>query len=210
MYKNDEDNLGTAVILAGGDSKRFGSPKALLKLEDKPIIELIASRLKECFGEIIVVTNQPELFQHMKVRLTGDVITSCKKSSLRGLHAGLYYSSHKRNFVIACDMPFVNLELIKYMHAYTENHHIVVPCVDNYLQPLYAFYSKECFDTIEKNLRAGKLKIADLYKEFDVKYIPKEIIYNFDPEEKVFFNINTHHDYAKVQENIKHEKILEN
>ncbi len=210
MYKKNEDNLGTAVILAGGDSKRFGSPKALLKLGEKPIIEHIASRLKECFGEIIIVTNQPELFRHMKIRLIEDVIKSCKKSSLRGLHAGLYYSSHKSNFIIACDMPFVNLDLIKYMHAYTENYHIVVPCVDNYLQPLYAFYSKECTDTIEAYLRSGKFKIADLYKEFDVKYIPKEIIFNFDPEEKVFFNINTHHDFTKLQENIKHENILEN
>lgn len=196
----------TAIILAGGESKRFGEPKALLKFDDKLIVEIIVNKLQEFFSEIIIVTDDTEPLRHLPVILTEDILADCKKSSLRGLHAGLKTSTSAYNFVIACDMPFVNLLLIKYMHSIIPECDAVIPRVGEYLQPLYAFYHKECVDTIEKCLLAGKFKIIDLYRILKIRYIEKEDIQRIDPEQKAFFNINTDVDFEIARKMFLQEK----
>lgn len=196
----------TAIILAGGESKRFGQPKALLRFGDKLIIEIIIEKLQEFFPEIIIVTDHPDPLRHLPVILTGDILTDCNKSSLRGLHAGLKTSSGAYNFVIACDMPFVNLLLIKYMHSIIPECDAVIPRVGEYVQPLYAFYLKEYVGTIEKHLLAGKFKIIELYRNLKIRYIEKEEIQRIDPDQKAFFNINTDVDFEIARQIYLQEK----
>lgn len=190
--------FGTAIILAGGESKRFGYPKALLKIGDKTVIETIVNKIKNRFKEVIIVTDQPGSVEHLPVIVTGDIITECKKSSLRGLHAGLSKSQSRENFVIACDMPFVNIALVEYMYEHILDNDVVIPRIDNYVQPLHAFYQKKCFHLIEKNLTTGKFKVSELYHDLKIKYIDKDEIYHIDPEQKTFLNINTYADYEEA------------
>ncbi len=196
----DEKLMGSAVILAGGDSKRFGYPKAFLKLGNKMIIELIINRLSGHFAEIIVVTDQPAPLSHLPVKITGDIITKCAKSSLRGLHAGLSASSNQDNFVLACDMPFIKMDLIRYMHSHLTGYDAVIPRLGSYLQPLHAFYDKSCVNSIEKNLQEGKYKISELYGVLKIEYIDREIINFYDPEQIAFFNVNNYDDYIKARD----------
>ena len=180
-----------AIILAGGENKRLGQPKALLRFGDKLIVEIMVEKLQEYFSEIIIVTDLPDPLRHLPVILTGDVFTSYRKSSLRGLHAGLERSTGTHNFVIACDMPFVNILLIEYMHSMIPGYDAVIPRVGEYVQPLHAFYHKRSIATIEKHLLAGKFKVAELYFHLNIRYIEEEKILEVDPEQKAFFNINT-------------------
>ncbi len=189
-----------ALVLAGGDSKRFGYPKAFLNFNGKLIIDHIIESLSRCFADIIVVTHLPERLQHLEVKTTKDLIDIPSKSSLRGLHAGLSVSDFTYNFVIACDMPFVNLDFIKYMYFAKDGHDVVVPEIDGYLQPLYAFYKRNCVDIIEENLYSGRFKITEFFKKVKVRYIDTEEINRFDPEQKMFFNINTSEDYQQAQQ----------
>lgn len=197
---------GTAIILAGGDSKRLGYPKALLKIGNKTVIEIIVDKMKEQFKEVIIVTDQPETVKHLPVTITGDIIADGGKSSLRGLHAGLSKSGNFGNFVIACDMPFVNNALAAYMHAYLPDYDAVVPRIGKYVQPLYACYRKECVHHIEKNLVSGRFKVSELYRDLHIKYIDKAEIDLFDPGQKAFFNINTYADYEEALHIYKKEK----
>ncbi len=184
-----------AVILAGGDSKRLGQAKALLDFQGRTLIELMVTCLVEYFDQITVVTDKPDLYHHLPVKLTSDIIVNEKKSPLRGIHAGLSVSELPHQFFTACDMPFLNLELIDYMSGFALKYDAVVPCIGEYFQPLHAFYSRTCIDVIENQFMKGHFKVADFYEHIRVKYIGLDEILRFDPAQESFININRWSDY---------------
>jgi len=188
-----------AIILAGGDSKRLGVAKALLKLEGKTMIERTVSKLSAYFNQITVATCCPELFPNLPVRLTDDLLTGHDKNPLRGIHAGLCAVDLPHQFVIACDMPFINLELISYMEQFAAHYDVVVPRIEKYYQPLYAFYSRICIQPIENMLKQGGGKVTSFYRSVNVKHIDWEEIKFFDPLGLSFTNINSQADYQRAQ-----------
>lgn len=184
-----------ATILAGGDSKRLGSPKALLKFQDCSLIELIVRRLGEYFDQLILVTDRADLYDHLPVKITNDIIKADEKSPLRGIHAGLSSSSLPHQFVAACDMPFLNLDLISYMEKYAKDYDAVVPRIGNYFQPLHAYYSQNCIEVIERQVHSSRYKVTDFYNQLHVKYVGESEIERFDPQQHSFININRWSDY---------------
>ncbi|MGM0652756.1 MAG: molybdenum cofactor guanylyltransferase [Bacillota bacterium] len=192
---NDQLKKRGAIILAGGDSKRLGSPKALLKFQNCTLIELIVRCLQEYFDQLTLVTDRPDLYDHLSVTLTGDLIKTDKKSPLRGIHAGLSSSLLPYQFVAACDMPFLNLDLIEHMEKFTNNYDAVVPRIGDYFQPLHAYYNRSCIEVIENQVKKGHYKVTEFYKQLNVKYIGKEEIEYFDPQQLSFININRWLDY---------------
>jgi len=132
------------------------------------------------------------------VRLTGDLLTEEQKSPLRGIHAGLSVSDLPYQFVVACDMPLLNLELIAYMSQFAADYDAVVPRVDNYFQPLHAFYNRTCIGVIEKQVHKGCYKVTDFYSELQIRFIDAAEIARFDPEQESFININTWPDYDRT------------
>ncbi len=190
-----------AIILAGGDSKRLGRPKALLDFNGRTLISLMVGRLEKLFSEITVVTDRPELYSDLPVQLTGDLMKKEEKSPLRGIHAGLSFSSHPFQFVAACDMPFLNLELIQYMARFAPFYDAVVPHVgEGYYQPLHAFYKRSCIDIIERQVNRGRFKVSEFYSHLEIRFITLPEITRFDPDQQSFININTWEDYEKALE----------
>ncbi len=200
--------MGTAVILAGGESKRLGYPKELIKLNNETLIEIILKHLTPLFEDIIIVTNRTEIKEAVpeKIKIVEDIINDGRKSSIRGLHAGLKSSLSADNFVLACDMPFVNTALIELMYNLLPGHDAVVPRIDGYVQPLYAFYKKDCYTYIEKRIAEGKFKLSDLYKGLKVYYVEKKQIESIDRNQRAFFNINTEADLLEAEKYIN-EKL---
>ncbi len=198
---NSGNNCRGVVILAGGDSKRLGRPKALLDFNGRTLISLMIERLKKVFADITVVTDRPELYLDLPVHLTGDILKQEGKSPLRGIHAGLSYSSHPYQFVVACDMPFLNLELIRYMARFAPSYDAVVPHTGKgYFQPLHAFYKRSCIDIIERQINRGRYKVSEFYRNLEIKYISGTEIARFDPDQEAFMNINTWDDYKLALE----------
>ncbi|HOB86525.1 MAG TPA: molybdenum cofactor guanylyltransferase [Bacillota bacterium] len=187
------------IILAGGDSKRLGCPKPILPLAGVPLIKRIIHRLESYFNVITVITDRRELFQGLPVKIGGDLLIGYKKSPLRGIHAGLTMSPLPYQFVIACDMPFVNLELVKRMAVYAPHYDVVVPRINDQYEPLHAYYSRDCAQVIEKALAAGSFKVIDFYSRLKVKEIGLEEILSVDPRRESFFNINTWEDYQRAE-----------
>jgi molybdenum cofactor guanylyltransferase len=195
---SDQALLG-AIVLAGGDSKRLGQPKPMLELDGVTLLKWSVVRLSAVFKQITVVTDRPEFAAGLPVKVTGDLLTGCPKSPLRGIHAGLNISSLPYQFVTACDMPFINTALIKYMAGLTCGHDVVVPRVKDYYQPLYAFYSRSCLEPIRRRVEAGEGKVTGFYDGLKIRYVSFEEISRFDPRQESFFNINTWEDYRKAQ-----------
>lgn len=188
------------IILAGGDSKRLGQPKALLNFEGLSLIERMVQKLEKLFNRITLVTDRPELYRGLPVKITGDLIADQVKSPLRGIHAGLSVSDLPYQFVVACDMPYLNLDLIDYMEGFTSGYDVVVPQIGSYYQPLHAYYSRRCIGVIEKQIELGSYKIIDFYAKINAYYLGRAEIEKFDPEQRSFININTWDDYHQAMQ----------
>lgn len=192
----------SAIVLAGGNSTRMGQNKALLKFGSKTLVELVVNKLRNLFAEIIIVTNYAESYPMLKsVRFEKDCINTPVKNSLVGIYTGLLKSTNEYAFVVACDMPFLNEDLIKYMLAKLDKQDICVPYLQEHYQPLHAVYNKTCLEPIKNLLEIGDYKIINFYGDVNVVRIYEDEIIKIDPDLKSFMNVNT----IDLYENLKRD-----
>jgi len=179
----------TAVILAGGNSIRMGQNKAFIQIDGVPIITRIHSLFKELFEEVIIVTNQKDLFKNFCSSVYTDLLPD--KGALGGLYTGLFFSSFEYSFCVACDMPFINRSLLEFLIRQTKDEDALVPRTSDGLQPLHAIYSKRCLDAIRRVIDRGKYKITDFYDRVRVRIIEESDFLHLDPLRESFMNVNT-------------------
>lgn len=186
------------IILAGGMSRRLKRNKALLPYGRKVLIEGIRDVLAGLFTEVLVVTNTPAVYHFLDVPAVEDRIKG--KGPLGGIHAGLSACRAPCAFVVACDMPFVNPDLVRYMAGLRERGEappaVVVPFVAGEYEPMHALYDRQCLPFIEQRLRGGERRIISFYPDVTVKTVTEEEIRHFGSPEILFYNINTPDDLA--------------
>lgn len=188
---NQKLNL-SAAVLAGGDSKRMGEDKAFLELGGERLIDIIIRSLAKLFKDIIVVTDKPEkMNHHLQVRLEEDIYKDGEKNALRGIHASLTLAFHPSCFIVACDMPFISLPLVRYMSQFARDYDLVTPRVEGYYQPLFSFYNKTALPVITSALELKNYKISSLYGKFNTREIKEDIVDAHDRERLSFTNINS-------------------
>lgn len=190
----------TGIILAGGKNSRIGMNKAFLKIKEKAVIEIMLTVFYDLFKEVIMVTNCFKEYQHLGVKLVKDIIPD--KNSLGGLYSGLVHSACDYSFVAACDMPFINRNLISYMMHARYGYDAVIPEYNGKLQPLCAVYSKQCIKPMEKALSRNNLKILDIVRHIPVKRITETEINNYDSYGYSFVNINTFQEYTRYKDGV--------
>jgi molybdopterin-guanine dinucleotide biosynthesis protein A len=191
----------SGVIMAGGTSQRLGRNKALERIGGKALIERVMDSLVPLTTEVLVVVAQPEqaaaLLLPPWVRVVSDRYPG--RGSLGGIFSGLQASAEPWSLVVACDMPFLNRELLRYLIGETSNVDAVVPCLGGQPEPLHALYSKACLAPMQLMLRAGQLKIAPLFEAVRVRYVDEATIDRIDPRHLSFFNINTQADLEEAR-----------
>ncbi len=191
-----------AYILAGGKARRVSICKSFIKIGNKNLIDIVIEKLSLIFRDniyIVIKEEQRESFRNYK----NLVIEHAKESSsLRGIYTALSHTKEEWNFIIGTDMPGVNTELIREMSKYKEGYDIVVPFVNGYTEPLFAFYNRRVLPYVALKVKEGKLKIQKLFEKTKVLYIKEDIIKRFDPELISFININTWDDYKKAKERL--------
>lgn len=186
--QTDERSV-TGIILAGGKGSRLGgTDKAFLQLGGTPLVEWVLGAITEVCDDIIIVSRTPEDFLPYGVRSVEDLVPGT--GPLGGLYTGLMASDSTANFVAACDMPFLNARFIQYMVNRFFSTDILIPRVNGYLEPLHALYSKACITAIDDRLRAGERKLKSYFDQVSVAFVEKEEITPFDPELRMFANIN--------------------
>jgi molybdopterin-guanine dinucleotide biosynthesis protein A len=187
-----------AIILAGGKNTRMGTNKALLEIENRQLIRRIIDEVAGGFREIIIVTNEPEQYGQFAVRLTGDLMPGA--GPLGGIHAGLTVTPYRFNFIIACDMPFINGPLAAHMLARTGDADALVPWIDNKWQPLFAVYSRDCLPAITDCLEQNRRKVTSFYPAVRVKYIDEVEVKKYSEPDRLFFNVNTPGELAQARD----------
>ena len=182
----------TGIILSGGKNSRMGTNKAFLEVEGKRLIDRTVCLFKELFTEVMVVTNAPFDYLDLEIQVVTDIVK--RKGSLGGIYTGLFFASCDHAFVAPCDMPFLNKNFIVSMIRQTANYDIVVPGPPEGLQPLHAIYSKRCLPVIKKLIMSDHLKITGFYKGFRLLTLDERAIRPFDPQGRMFLNINSRED----------------
>jgi molybdopterin-guanine dinucleotide biosynthesis protein A len=197
----------SGIILAGGLNTRFGgTEKALLPVGGRRIMDHLYATFRELFDEIILVTNHPLHFLEWDLTIVSDLFPV--RSSLTGIHAGLFYSSQPHAFCMACDTPFLKRELIAALLAEIEpGVDIVMPHTAAGFEPLCAVYSRRCLAAAAHHLGQNKLKIQRAFERLPTKLVNEARLRAADPELVSFFNLNTPADLVRAEALIREGRI---
>ena len=196
----------TGVILAGGQSRRMGQNKALMRLGNEPLIVHVIRQMESVTDELLLITNEPDLYTSLKLPICTDILPDM--GALGGLHTGLSYAANSTVICVGCDMPLLQSNLLSHLVALLSPYDAVVPYVQAVDRPspvfqtLSAAYSKRCLPVIDEMLAVGELRVHALYDRIDARIVQPHEWREFDPRGLSFFNINTPEDFEKAEKYI--------
>ena len=181
----------TGIILAGGKSTRLGQDKALLRLDTgATLLEATIARVQPLVDDVVVVADDAERFGSLPALCVPDLFPGA--GSLGGVYSGLSAAAHSRALVVACDMPFLKVELLRHMLAQPLDCDALVPRLrSGLLEPLHAVYARSCLDPIRQQLASRRFRIVAFFDLVRVRYMDEPELRQFDPDLRSFFNINT-------------------
>jgi len=193
----------TAIILAGGGSRRMGVDKVMLPINNKLMVEAICEQLRGSFSQILISANESEKLAFLGLEIVPDKIPG--QGPLMGIASALEASANERNFVVACDIPYIDLRCVRRMLVEADRADIVVPKhkskskgsksredTDGNYEPLFAIYCKSALEPINEVLSSGQRKISDVFGRCKVRYIEL-------PLPEWFANLNTTDEYEEFR-----------
>jgi molybdopterin-guanine dinucleotide biosynthesis protein A len=179
-------------ILAGGQSRRMGTDKAQLLIENETFVDRIATTLEAVTDSVTLVGSRQS---HPRVSSAPDVYPGW--GALGGVHAALAACTSEWAIVVASDLPFVTAELFKYLASLRTDHDAVAPLQsDGRPQPLAALYRIEpCLARATQLIETGHRRPLDLLELVNTRWVPFTELTNLAQAERFFVNINTPDDY---------------
>ena len=187
----------TGVLLAGGNSSRMGRNKALMTLAGRRLVDRVLAVLSSVLDDLLMVTNSPELYADLGVRMVPDVVAG--KGALGGIHSALHHAAAPHCLVVACDMPFLNADFLRYIVDQRATYDVVVPIADGRPQPLHAVYGKACLQPIARRLESDRLHVVGFFPDVRVREVTAQELAAFDPEGLSFRNLNTPEEFADAE-----------
>jgi molybdopterin-guanine dinucleotide biosynthesis protein A len=196
----------SAVILAGGFSRRFGQDKGLLPLANKPLIEHVLDAIDKIVDEkIVVVSSKTQAENYTKVldsKVKVFVDDDNVQSPLVGALKGFKEASNEYALLLPCDTPLLSKDVLSLLLDLCPNKNAVIPRWPNgYIEPLQAVYcTKPALEAAKKALSEGKMNMQSMVDKLrGVRYISTLVLRQLDPELKSFFNVNTPMDLRKAE-----------
>ena len=177
-------------------SRRLGRNKAVEEFNGSPLISHVIDRISLITNETIIVVNNQERASQLPLPDSAKVAIDIypDKGSLGGIFTGLSASESHWGIVVACDMPFLNTQLLEHMLSLRNGSYAIVPVLSNRPEPIHAIYSKYCLSKIQHKIENDDLKISGLFEQIKVKWVSEDTIDAYDPNHISFFNINTQKD----------------
>jgi molybdopterin-guanine dinucleotide biosynthesis protein A len=180
----------------------LGRDKALETIGGQSLVRRVIDRISHVTEEIVVVVAEQSQADALPLdeghRVALDRYPG--GGALGGIFTGLAAAQHQWGIAVACDMPFLNLGLVRRMLCLRQGADAVVPMLRGWPEPTHAIYSKTCLPFMEERLLAGDPKISRFFDKVRVAYLPEEEIAAVDPEYLSFFNVNTPDDLARARE----------
>ncbi|MBI1793145.1 MAG: molybdenum cofactor guanylyltransferase [Chloroflexi bacterium] len=189
------------VVQAGGQSTRMGENKALKPFLGKPLIQRVVTRLAPIADEILVTTNQPADFAFLGLPLFPDLKPG--RGPLGGLYTALVSAQNPVVAVVACDMPFVNAELLEAAASLlvTEEADVVIAKTPEGFEPLHAVYRREaCIQAIEAAIAQDQWRMVSWFPAVNVRVLTLDEVDRYDPARLAFWNVNTPEDFTEAEQ----------
>jgi molybdopterin-guanine dinucleotide biosynthesis protein A len=202
----------TIVIQAGGESKRMGSPKALVSFCGLPLICRGLKRLGSIADELLITSNDQQSLDFLcggvryegKLRLVSDLYDS--RSALNGLHTALYYATSPFVGVIACDMIFPSAPLLvaeRDALIADPSRDAAVPHTSHGWEPFHAVYRREtCLPLVQAALLAGETRATGWFSQAHICEFTQEQVLEADPRGGSFVNVNTPEELTSLEARI--------
>jgi molybdenum cofactor guanylyltransferase len=182
----------TGVLLAGGKSRRMGNDKRTILIDGESLFNRALGVLKSVFQEVIVVLGEEDYpVNDEHIRVVHDIIPN--RAAAGGLYTGLSYVTNSKIFVVACDMPFLNPEVIRYMATIANEVDITLAQLAHGPQTMHGIYSKSCLPSLEKMVKEENLRLQELLNDpsLRVRMVPESNILPLDPHLLSFMNLNS-------------------
>ena len=197
----------TGIILAGGKSSRLGRDKAWEDVGGQRIIDRVIGALQSSCDEVLIIGDRPERQNELSlpkcIQYRSDELKG--RGSIGGLYTGLKSSDTLWSLVVACDMPFISRELIRFMLSMISKNRCdaIVPIINGRYQPTHALYNSTCIPFIEKNISSGNFRMDSYFDEIYLEEISEDVINSIQVAELSFFNVNTEDDLFTAREQYK-------
>lgn len=162
----------SAIILAGGESRRMGRDKAWLEWEGRPLIGWAVDKVRRLGIEEIFVSGRPEGdYTQLGCPVLFDLEPGL--GPLGGIERGLHHCTSPLLLVLAVDLPRITAECLGKLVARCDRLTGVVPQRDGRWEPLAAIYPKRChpfaFSLFTHRARAARDFVAECLHERAVK-----------------------------------------
>ncbi|WP_307337406.1 molybdenum cofactor guanylyltransferase [Metabacillus malikii] len=192
------------VLLAGGQSRRFGTHKAFAQLNGMFFWESSMNAMKRLTDQQVIISH-PELVkvfqQYESYFVCTDDDNVVGKGPLAGMYTTMNHIMGEWYIFLSCDIPFISELVIKQLLRARNNKYLaIIPQVDGKIHPLIGVYHRSSFEYITSQLQNNELKLSALLQKMPVKYMSIE---DMGVERKVFCNINSQEDYITLQSNDK-------
>ncbi|MDU0202939.1 molybdenum cofactor guanylyltransferase [Paenibacillus sp. MAH-36] len=201
----------TGVILAGGLNRRMGGKsKALLPIQDQPLLLRQLTEISRICNQTIVVSNEPEAFQlllasnptPMNVQWVADIYV--QKGPLSGIHAAAKAATEQFMWIVGCDMPFISSDAAEAMKQLCQEANVdaVIPVIDGKIHPLHGIYSRLVGSEAEVLLKQEQYRLMGLLDHID--WLPAENAFfeKLKLSSKFVTNVNTPDEYKFMLENL--------
>lgn len=196
--------MRSAVMLAGGIGSRLGAEKSLIEFEGRPLILWSAEKLSRVCDEIVIVARSKEQADRLKM-LVPDARIACDEVSgfgpVAGLKSGMGAARGEYAVAVGCDLPFINVAVIKMLFELAEGFDAAVPVrQDGVLETLHAVYQAEKMaEACARAISQGRRRIMAPLGYLSINLVPVEELRALDPELMTFFNINTPEDLERAR-----------
>lgn len=202
MYRILHETVG--VLLAGGESRRFGGKKAFAKFKGRFFWEHSYFALKEVSNQQVIISHQ-DLIDQFKEMASCQVLVDDEKVKGKGPLAGIYTAMKNIEaewyVVVSCDIPFISKRTLhSLLDMRSSSVTAIIPRVNGKHHPLIGVYHQSIFAKLEKQLLKHEYKMMSFLKKIDVIYASEQ---ELAVDAKVFSNINSQEDYTKLLSNGK-------
>ena len=132
-----------------------------MPLAGRRLVDRVLAVLRGIFDDLLMVTNSPDLYADLGLRMVPDLVAG--KGALGGIHSAVHHAATPHCLVVACDMPFLNAGVLRYLVEQRAGYDVVVPSVHGRPQPLHAVYGKACLQPIARRLETERLNVVSFF-----------------------------------------------
>jgi molybdopterin-guanine dinucleotide biosynthesis protein A len=199
----------SAIVLSGGESKRFGKDKGLFPVFQRPIISRIIEKVISIVDEMIIVTStasKAEQYAAMFPDITILVDEYDLRGTIVGAVTGFRNASGDYSFLVPCDTPLISIKVLSLLKQFAQSYQAVIPkWPSGYIEPLQAIYkTQDAYLAAQTSIEEGKFTLRDMISRLsEVFYLPTQTIQQVDPNLLTFHNINTSSDLEKIKNLLK-------